>query len=60
MGRPFGPAWAPRNAQRAKVGPAVLGSMVNVINRLENGYFSSKPWLEIGSSYEAADLPTYL
>ena len=29
-------------------------------NRLENGYFSSKPWLEIGSSYEAADLPTYL
>ena len=29
-------------------------------NRLENGYFSSKPWLEIGSSYEVADLPTYL
>ena len=22
MGRPFGPAWAPRNAQRANVGPA--------------------------------------
>ena len=31
MGRPFGPAWAPRNAQRANVGPAGLGSMVNVI-----------------------------
>ena len=27
----FGPAWAPRNAQRANVGPAGLGSMVNVI-----------------------------
>ena len=26
-----GPAWAPRNAQRANVGPAGLGSMVNVI-----------------------------
>ena len=59
MGRPFGPAWAPRNAQCANVGPAGLGSMVKS-NRLENGYFSSKPWLEIGSSYEAADLPTYL
>ena len=45
MGGPFGPAWAPRNAQRANVGPAGLGSMVNVLNRLENGYFSSKPWL---------------
>ena len=31
MGRPFGPAWAPRNAQRTNVGPAGLGSMVNVI-----------------------------
>ena len=31
MGGPFGPAWAPRNAQRANVGPAGLGSMVNVI-----------------------------
>ena len=33
MGRPlnFGPAWAPRNAQRANIGPAGLGSMVNVI-----------------------------
>ena len=31
MGRPFGPAWAPRNAQRANVGPAGLGLMVNVI-----------------------------
>ena len=31
MGRPFGPAWAPRNAQRANLGPDGLGSMVNVI-----------------------------
>ena len=31
MGGPFGPAWALRNAQRANVGPAGLGSMVNVI-----------------------------
>ena len=31
MGRPFGPACAPRNAQRANVGPAGLGSMVNVM-----------------------------
>ena len=31
MGRPFGPAWAPRNAQRANVGPAGRGSMVNII-----------------------------
>ena len=60
MGRPFGPAWAPRNAQRANVGPAGLGSMVNVIALKTAIYFSSKPWLEIGSSYEAADLPTYL
>ena len=31
MGRPLGPAWAPRNAQRANVGPAGLGSKVNII-----------------------------
>ena len=31
MGRPFGPAWTPRNAQIANVGPAGLGSMVNII-----------------------------
>ena len=31
MGRPFGPAWAPCNAQRANVGPAGRGSMVNII-----------------------------
>ena len=30
-GRPFGPAWAPCNAQRANVGPAGRGSMVNII-----------------------------
>ena len=29
--RPFGPAWAPCNAQRANVGPADRGSMVNII-----------------------------
>ena len=53
----FGPARAPRNAQRANVGRLRFKGQYN---RLENGYFSSKPWLEIGSSYEAADLPTYL
>ena len=31
IGRPFGPAWAPCNAQRANVGPAGSGSMVNII-----------------------------
>ena len=52
----FGPARAPvtRNAQTSDRPVEVQ------YNRLENGYFSSKPWLEIGSSYEAADLPTYL
>ena len=29
--RPFGPAWAPCNAQCANVGPAGRGSMVNII-----------------------------
>ena len=29
-------------------------------NCLETSYFSSKPWLDIGSSYEAADLLMYL
>ena len=53
MGRPFGPAWAPRNAQRANVGPAGLGSMVNVIALktatlvLSRGYRSTLPMRQL-------------
>ena len=46
-----------RNARKRRTGRLRFNGQYN---RLENGYFSSKPWLEIGSSYEAADLPTYL
>ena len=48
----FGPARRKRRTGRLR--------FKGQYNRPENGYFSSKPWLEIGFSYEAADLPTYM